>query len=46
MIEKGVVYPVTSMEKASRSSTIHSTARHRGLRDMPTAVIYAMTGAR
>jgi hypothetical protein len=39
MIENGVVYPVTSIEKASRSSTTHSTARHLGRRDMPTAVM-------
>ncbi len=46
MIENGVVYPLTSIAKASSSSTTHSATRQRGLRVMPTAVMYAMTGAR
>lgn len=46
MIENGVVYPPTSIANASSSSTTHSTTRQRGRRAMPTAVMYAMTGAR
>ncbi|CAM5567729.1 hypothetical protein SCYAM73S_06189 [Streptomyces cyaneofuscatus] len=46
MIENGVVYPPTSIAKASSSSTAQSTTRQRGRLAIPTAVMYAITGAR
>ncbi len=45
-IESAVVYPATSIVNASSSRTAQSDTRQRGLRAIPTAVMYAITGAR